>query len=1048
MKKVDGKRLLYAAALIILGFLIIGIICVFMWLKLQDITMSQVENHVSGYSRMAAQSVDNILENELDTLAEAAVLVDIETGKLNDIFAKQDGVSYGVMRIDGSAAYGESLSFSDYDGFFQAVRGNPSVSISGDTILFAVPVYSGSNVKYALYKLYDSSVFEQKLNLICYGGVGECFLVDSDGNIILRSLNSTSEINDLNNENNASAIEEISKAMNVNVSAAAHSDDGNIIIFASETNYPGLYIMGHVPSDVPSGDISLIIPLVIWTFGLLWLLVVIIIIYLIGAEHKVQQSEEMRLAKIAAEEANRAKSDFLANMSHEIRTPMNAIVGMCELILRDQDISDSVRDSCFNIQSSGRSLLSIINDILDFSKIESGKMELIESEFNIAAMLNDVINMTMTRKGEKKIEIMVHADPDIPCGLIGDEVRIRQIMINLMTNAIKFTHNGAVTLKVSRSVQDYGINLKISVEDSGIGITEENLEKLFESFQQVDTRKNRSIEGTGLGLAISKRLVAQMGGFINVSSVYGQGSVFSIVIPLKVSDSRPFITINEPEKLNAAVFIDFKKFEQLAVEQQYLELMNEISRQLKVKMLHTTSITELMNSIESGRITHCFIGKEEYLNYKDYFVKISSEINVVLIQDVIDSVQLPNSMKCIYKPFYTMSAASALNNESILHNLNDRHSLSISFSAPRARVLIVDDTEINLKVAAGLMQPYHMQIMTANSGKAAISMLHSKEIDLVFMDHMMPEMDGVETTRIIREMGGEYYENLPIIALTANAVSGVREMFIESGFNDFIAKPIELPALDRVLKKWIPADKQEVVSFTSSHNQNDRRRSARVNLVNEGALISVAKGLTYTGGSEEAYYEILEMYVRKGSEKRELISSLAVEENWKNYIIEVHALKSTSLSIGSVKLSEFAKKLELAGKSGDYEVIRNGNNDLMKLYSEVIEEGTDLLAKKGISVGKSETDEAKDNENALQTESITIEKLTEYISLMENSCNDFDSDEAVRIAEEASMYSYEEKPLKRWFEKINEYAADFEYELALEELDRMCIEFGIEREDA
>ncbi len=1045
MGKVDRKRLLYAAVMIVLGFLIIGIICVFMWLKLQDITHSQIENHVSGYSRMVSQSVDNIFKNELNTLMEATTLVDIESGNLNDIFIKQEGVSYGVMRIDGSASYGKSLNFSDYDGFFQAVRGNPAMSVNGNTVSFAVPVYSGVNVKYVLYKLYESSVLEEKLNLLCYGGAGECFLLDSDGNIILRSLNSSAEISELNNEKNASAIKEISTAMTVNVSAAAYTDDGSNIIFASETSYPGLYIMGYVPSNAPAGDISLIIPLVIWTFGLLWLLVVIIIIYLIGAEHKVQQSEELRLAKIAAEDANRAKSDFLANMSHEIRTPMNAIVGMCELILRDQDISESVRDRCFNIQSSGRSLLAIINDILDFSKIESGKMELIESEFNIAGMLNDVINMTMTRKGNKKIEIMVHANPDIPCGLIGDEVRIRQIMINLMTNAVKFTHTGAVTLNVSHSVQAYGINLKISVEDSGIGITEENLEKLFSNFQQVDTRKNRSIEGTGLGLAISKRLVTQMGGFINVSSVYGQGSVFSFVIPLKVSNPTPFITVNKPETLNAAVFIDFRKFEQRAVEQQYMELMNEISRQLKVKMLHTTSMTELMDSVDNGKITHCFIGKEEYLVNKEYFLKISSEINVVLIQNVTDAVQLPPSIKCIYKPFYTMSAASALNNESIMHNLNDRRSSSASFSAPRARVLIVDDTEINLKVAAGLMQPYHMQIITADSGKAAISMLRSKDIDLVFMDHMMPEMDGVEATGIIRETEGEYYKKLPVIALTANAVSGVREMFIGAGFNDFIAKPIELPALDRVLKKWIPADKQEMPS--SSYGKNDRRKSARVNLANDSELISVPKGLTYTGGSEEAYYEILEMYVRKGKEKLEQINILASEENWKNYVIEVHALKSTSLSIGSVKLSEFAKKLELAGKAGDYEVIKDENNDLIKLYSEVIEEGTVLLAKRGIVIDKAETDETKSSETEVQTEPITLEKLIEYISLLEKSCNDFDSDEAVRIAEEASGFSYNEKVLKIWLDKISNFAADFEYEFALDELRKMYSELGIERKE-
>ncbi|MBR4022583.1 MAG: response regulator [Ruminococcus sp.] len=939
IKKIDRNRILYAAALTILGFVIVGIVCLFMWLKLNSITKTQVEKHVAGYSLMMAQSIDNTFRTELDILSELTALVDIETGEIDDIFEPQNGVIYGVMRIDGSFAYGEELSFSDYDGFFQAVKGNPSVSTNNNKILFTVPVYNGQNVRYVLYKCYDTAVLERKLNIICYGGMGECFLIDDEGNIILRSLGSESEISSLLNKDNEKAIETIRHSMNVNVSAAAYGDKEKVL-FAAESDYEDFYVMGIVPSKAPAGEISLVIPLVLWTFGLLWLMIVIIIVFFVGAERKAKQSEELRLAKIAAEDANRAKSDFLANMSHEIRTPMNAIVGMCELILRENDISNIVRERCVNIQNSGKSLLSIINNILDFSKIESGNMELIEDKFNISSVLEEVINMTVTRKGCKKIEIIVLADPNIPCGLIGDEVCIKQIIINLMTNAVKFTHSGAVTLSVSHIVQEDSIILKISVEDTGIGITEENLNRLFTSFQQLDTRKNRSIEGTGLGLAISKRLLTQMGGTINVSSVYGQGSVFSFEIPLKISDARPFISVNEPEKLYAAVFIDFEKIENSVVKKQYTTLMNEISSLLGVKMVHTVSLSELKTTISERKITHCFIGKEEYIENKDYFDKISLELNVSLIQDITDSIQLPASIKCIYKPFYVMSVALALNNETDNYNKIERLSSSVSFTAPKARVLIVDDAEINLKVASGLMQPYNMELITADSGPSAINKIRFQNIDLVFMDHMMPEMDGVEATRIIRSMNGEYYKKLPIIALTANAVNGAREMFKESDFNDFIAKPIELLALDRVLKKWIPADKIE--TLTSKDNTTDDLKN-NSNNINKEKHILVSKGLTYTSGNKDVYYEILEMFVQDGIEKIEQLNSYVENEDWKNYIIKVHALKSTSLTIGAVMLSEFAKKLELAGKSEDFGIIRKENKKLLNLYNEVISEGRSLL---------------------------------------------------------------------------------------------------------
>lgn len=736
-----------------------------------------------------------------------------------------------------------------------------------------------------------------------------------------------------------------------------------------------------------------------------------------------KNEEELTESVAEARQAEHYKSDFLANMSHEIRTPMNAIVGMCELILRESGLNESVRENCFNIQTSGRSLLAIINDILDFSKIESGKLELIPDEFNIASTLNTVINMSEARRGNKKIEIIIKADPNIPRGIIGDEVRIRQVIVNLMTNAIKYTEKGYVTLTVSQSKQDYGINLLVSVADTGIGITEENIEKLFTSFRQVDTKKNRSVEGTGLGLAISKRLITQMGGFIGVKSEYGVGSEFRFVIPLKVSDERPFVTIKDPQDIHA-VGIFAENSERL--KQHY----SEMGRQLNVDFKCSDSIEELERLAASGNITHYFAAKEEYIKNAEFFGKAADKAKVFVVQERLDAIELPENINCLFKPFYVISVASALNNENMVLNLNERRGSDIRFSAPKARVLIVDDNAINLKVAVGLMQPYHMQMMTAESGRAAINMLRSKDIDIVFMDHMMPEMDGVEATKKIREMEGDYYKKLPIIALTANAVNGVREMFIQEGLNDFLAKPIELSALDRVLRYYLPKKYIEAPA-ASNYAENDRRKRGS-KPVSESVMFDPDKGLMYTGGNFDAYREILEMYVKKGPEKRTYIDGLFEKKDWKNYVIEVHALKSTSLSIGAVKLSELAKELELAGKAGSYGTIEKKNGMLSDLYGEVIDIVNDYL-------GENESDDTE-NEAAEETAELTeisAEKLSEYIGRAKEACSDFDGEAMTAIADEVSEYSYKGKPLKEYFGRAAELAEDFEYDSAAEELARL-----------
>jgi len=516
------------------------------------------------------------------------------------------------------------------------------------------------------------------------------------------------------------------------------------------------------------------------------------------------KQEQKELLK-KAEEASRAKSDFLANMSHEIRTPMNAIMGMCELVLAEENISDDVRDNCSNIHVSGRNLLGIINDILDFSKIESGKMELVSDYYDISSILNDVINMVMARKGDAQIEFMVDCDPNIPRRLYGDETRIRQIMVNLLTNAVKFTKEGGVLLTVSARKESYGVNLYFSVKDSGIGIKRENLGKIFRSFSQVDTKKNRAIEGTGLGLAISKQLVKNMGGVIHVDSAYGKGTEFTVVIPQKVVNEAPLALVKKTGKIKILCYIRFTKYTHPFIEANYKKIIANIGRGLELEYKVCRTLNELKQIlVKEPDYTHVIVAREEYQEAEGYFSCLAETMEITVVQERKNHITLPDNIHNIYKPFYSLAVANILNGKKAGFVAGTKDIFKGRFTAKQAKILVVDDNEMNLKVALGLLKPYKMLIRTAESGEQAIEMVKSKEYHIIFMDHMMPGMDGVEATHIIREMEEDYFKNVPIVALTANAVTGAREMFLREGFQDFVTKPIEMNAMERTLRKWIP----------------------------------------------------------------------------------------------------------------------------------------------------------------------------------------------------------------------------------------------------
>lgn len=531
--------------------------------------------------------------------------------------------------------------------------------------------------------------------------------------------------------------------------------------------------------------------------------------------------------------ANEAKSDFLSNMSHEVRTPINAIIGMNEMILRES-IDENVKEYANAIDSASHALLSIINDVLDISKIESGRMELTEANYELSSLVVDCYNMVIDKVNEKGLTLHVDCDEKSPNALYGDVSHIRQIVLNLLTNAVKYTDKGDINLRVTGEAYQGHWALKIIVEDTGIGIEQENIDKLFDKFERFDLQKNRNIEGTGLGLNIVKSFVELMDGTIEVTSQYGKGSTFTICIPQIIVDS------------SAVGKIDIR------------------------------SITEDRKA---------------------------------------------------YK--YTCD-----------------------FTAPEARILVVDDVSVNLKVFANLVKEYKIQIDTVLSGQECLTLTKQKEYDIIFMDHMMPEMDGIETLSNMKTDVENRNRNTTVIMLTANALIGMKEMYLEKGFTDYLSKPIVHAKLDKLIKRYLPDEKIIIISdeeeqepvpakeevpeqTVSPDNREDENEDSSIQQLKEWIPdINLNAAMIYCSGSEEMYMELLKDFAQNGRYER--IESAYALEDLKKYAIEVHTLKSSSKTLGFDKLAEVAEQLQFAAEKDDIELIHSVHDDMMKLYEEIL----------------------------------------------------------------------------------------------------------------
>jgi signal transduction histidine kinase/CheY-like chemotaxis protein/HPt (histidine-containing phosphotransfer) domain-containing protein len=616
-----------------------------------------------------------------------------------------------------------------------------------------------------------------------------------------------------------------------------------------------------------------------------------------------RRTRELEEQTRMAESASRAKSEFLAQMSHEIRTPLNTILGLMELILR-KNITRDVYEDALGVKQAGNNLLAIINDILDFSKIESGMLEINPGAYNLSSLINDCVSMIRLRFVKKPVLFVVNLDSALPNKLVGDEVRVRQIALNLLSNAAKYTREGQVVFTVRGERRGNELNLRFEVRDTGIGIKAEDAKELFNRFKRFDLRRNRDIEGTGLGLAISRNLCRLMGGDITVKSRYGEGSVFTALLPQRVSGVQPVARVWGPETKPALL---------LEARKPIADSIRQSLEDLGVPVTVTGEEEAFFRELETGNhafafTPSCFAPRTAALiREKSLPVQPVAMVLMEEFPPALDMVQM--SM-----PVYAIPLANVLNGKP----QRDRQERpNAAFTAPGVKVLIVDDIVTNLNVARRLLSLYGLDIDTCTSGEEAVERIKTRPYDLVLMDQMMPGMDGVEAAAAIRGMGGEdrRFSELPLIALTANAVSGVKEMFLKQGFNDYLAKPIEIARLDEVLAAWIPRERR-IEAGTEAAAVNEE------GLVIPG--VDVQRGLANVGGALEGYREILGAFLEDADDKLRELKELPGQGDLRVFTIRVHGVKSAAAAIGAEELSRKARALETAGKAGDLETIREG----------------------------------------------------------------------------------------------------------------------------
>ncbi len=799
-------------------------------------------------------------------------------------------------------------SVSNVDGVVNLTRAytNPLNGVQSIAFMNYVQVLdedTGELKTGLLMRVVPLSRLEQKLVFLKgeYESV-EISIIDKDGNYIIhgKSLKNSNFFEYYKSYNN------VSKEEYENFKNEIIGGTGSVNILNSKgedcrLSYMPLeslkvwYLLAYIPLDdlVENRVVDWLLLGVVWV-GLFALLIFNFVIMMIYNRKLSEAAEE-------ANQANEAKSYFLSTMSHDIRTPMNAILGLNEMVLRDSH-DENIISYSESIRTAGNTLLGLINDILDFSKIEAGKMDIINVDYSFVSLLNDLVNMIQKKAEDKGLAFNIDVDREIPSVLSGDEIRIKQVILNILSNAVKYTKEGSVTFSVGyeKSADNADlVILKVSIADTGIGIKPEDMDRLFKAFERIEEQKNRNIEGTGLGMTIAQSFLSMMGSQLHVNSTYGEGSVFSFDLEQKVVKWDP-------------------------------------------------------------------VGDYE---------------------------------------------------EAFKQSLSERHGYREKFTAPHAKVLVVDDTPVNLTVFTSLLSRTKIQIDTAESGDAAIAMYKNKHYDVIFLDHMMPGKDGIETLAEMRSLKETPNDETKVICLTANAISGMRKMYIDAGFDDYITKPINPERLESMLLAYIP--KGKIAPPDDDAGEDDVLIPDFVFSIPE---LDIGSGLSHCG-SKRSYMTTLKMYLDTASGNADELEKYWKAGDIKNTTIRVHELKSTSRVVGALALGDHAAALEKAGDAEDVELLKKEMPGLLEEYRK--------LASSLEPLNEKEDKNPDDDTRPL----ISGDYLEEAYTALSQFCASYDFDSVTHVVESLSTYRMPEDEVTR-YELLVKAVDNYDYDLIPGIIDR------------